>query len=183
MAHPAGLCAGVSAAVLLTCIYCYVVLYTNTTFSPEVALSQRDDMALQTAEGYSDRMYAYTSVAGVYYLYSPFERLLRLPMSLAVQFLTPFPWGFMKHVDFGYSLVYSHIAWPWYAVGGLAVFYFLFGMRRSPKDAVSSVLAWRSHDGIGRFHLRWTGVALLPSVATGYSSGGGHDVAFLAAGS
>ena len=128
-----GLCAGVSAAVLLTCIYCYVVLYTNTTFSPEVALSQRDDMALQTAEGYSDRMYAYTSVAGVYYLYSPFERLLRLPMSLAVQFLTPFPWGFMKHVDFGYSLVYSHIAWPWYAVGGLAVFYFLFGMRRSPR--------------------------------------------------
>ena len=61
----------------------------------------------------------------------------------------------------------------------------LFSFRHAAfaKDAVSSVLAWRSHDGIGRFHLRWTGVALLPSVATGYSSGGGHDVAFLAAGS
>lgn len=68
----------------------------------------------------------YTGAIGDYYAKPWWQRLLHLPMSAAVQFVVPFPWNFDRDIPFGYSQIYSHIAYPWYVVGGIIIFYFLF---------------------------------------------------------
>jgi len=167
-----GLFAGLAVLLSLAATYVFIVFFTDTTYSPDVAFSQSEDMALQTY-GDSERMRDYTSVVGVYYLYSPLERILRLPMSLAVQYLTPFPWGYGKHLDFGYSLAYAHFAWPWYAVGGLAVFYLLSGLCRPPRllarlsllgVAMTVVVALIYGGLVSRYCLPWL-PAIVPSAA------------------
>lgn len=164
---------GMSLALLLVGLYSYVVLCTVSTYNPGVTLSQTEDMALQVDGASTDRMQAYTSVAGMYYLYSPFERLMRLPMSLAVQFMTPFPWNYTKHIDFGYSLVYSHFAWPWYAVGAMFIYYLIFCLRRGPRllskmallgAAMTAAVAMIYGGLVSRYCLPWL-PAIVPAAA------------------
>lgn len=78
----------------------------------------------------------YIDIIGDYLSYPFFKRIILLPLSAAIQYLIPFPWNFMRDVPFGYSLIYSHISYGWYAVGGVILFYYLFMIWKSDSKLI-----------------------------------------------
>lgn len=112
----------------------------------------------------SARLDGYTSVVGGYIGKPFYAKLLQLPVSAAVQFLTPLPWGFTKHIVFGPSQIWSHVSYPWYAVGGMAIYYMLFCLRRSPDMLARTccygvlltlITAYATGGTISRYCLPW----------------------------
>lgn len=73
----------------------------------------------------------YNEMVGDYFSYTVGQRLLWLPISAITQFLTPFPWNFGRDTIFGYTLDYAHIAYPWYIIGAMLLFYIAWGWRYS----------------------------------------------------
>lgn len=68
----------------------------------------------------------YNKITGGYYNTPFYHRVALLPLTATVQYVVPFPWNFERDMEFGYSQIYSHIAYPWYVVGGMILFYYLF---------------------------------------------------------
>lgn len=69
------------------------------------------------------------NIIGDYTAMAPWRKLLWLPLTAAVQFLLPFPWGWERHIAFGPSQAVAHFGFAWYAAGGL-ILYGLFGKLR-----------------------------------------------------
>ena len=85
----------------------------------------------------------YRKVLDYYFLFSPFHRVLMLPMTMSVQFIIPLPWFYFENP---YILnVVSRLTWGWYLVGGTALFYYF-------------VLGWRRDAGMGAWPW-WPAVA------------------------
>lgn len=82
------------------------------------------------APGYSDIFYsssqqrAFFLIVGDYMVLPFWQKLILLPITAGVQFLIPFPWNFARDVIYGPTQAWAHIAYPWYAFGGVAIFYF-----------------------------------------------------------
>ena len=74
----------------------------------------------------------YSNFIGYYFYYSPLHRVFLLPLTASVQFIIPFPWIY----EGGLAELFPRLAWGWYAVGGLALFYFFF-------------ISWRRADSLG----------------------------------
>ena len=83
----------------------------------------------------------YASLIGEYHLLPAWRRILLMPFTAAVQFFIPFPWNWLRDIDFGISLVYAHIAYPWYLFGGTAIYYTFFDLRRSPA-LMRAIFLW-----------------------------------------
>lgn len=65
----------------------------------------------------------YRKVLDYYFLYSPWHRVLMLPLTMSVQFLIPLPWLYFERL---YLLnIVSRLTWGWYLVGGTAMFYYV----------------------------------------------------------
>lgn len=80
----------------------------------------------------------YLEMVGKYFHYPVLKRLVLLPLTCAVQFVIPFPW--LYNTPTAMELM-PRLAWGWYAVGGMAMFYFLMeGFRR--KGQALGVWAW-----------------------------------------
>lgn len=84
---------------------------------------------------------AYNGIVDGYLSFPWWKKVLYLPLSAAVQYLIPLPWGFTDDVHFGYTLAYAHISYPWYAVGGLILYYIIGWARRSP-DVLRRMTFW-----------------------------------------
>lgn len=119
------------------------------------------------------RLAAYNTVSAGYQWLPLWAKIVRLPFSLAVQFLTPLPWAFGRDIVFGPTQAWAHFAFPWYAAGGAFLFYLGFSFRRSPLAikllAIFAALAWCatafvSGGTISRYCLPWL-PALVPAVA------------------
>ena len=96
------------------------------------------------------------SIIGFYFLYSPWHRLLLLPLTMAVQFFLPFPVPWIPVAEVPYlQCVFSRLTYGWYLFGGTAVFYCLF-------------MAWRRSESIGA----WTWWPVIIYVITAYVMGG-----------
>lgn len=91
--------------------------------------------------GNTRRLAAYSAVSAEYASLSIGGKLLRLPFSLAVQYLTPLPWAFGRDVVFGPSQAYAHLALPWYAVGGVLLYTLFFKFKAMPGAVRASLLA------------------------------------------
>ena len=89
----------------------------------------------------------YTKILGPYYSYSVTHRLALLPFIMSVQFFIPFPWTYN---NFDFLNLYLRMAWGWYAIGGMALFYYLF-------------LSWRHRVWLGMWP--WVPVALFSGIA------------------
>lgn len=83
----------------------------------------------------------YNKLVGDYFSYTVGQRILWLPISIITQFLTPFPWNFARDTIFGPTLAYAHISYPWYAIGGLILFYIIIAFRKSPSQLIRITLA------------------------------------------
>jgi hypothetical protein len=75
---------------------------------------------------------AYFNVLGDFFALPLYKRVLMLPLTAIVQFLIPFPWNFARDLEFGYSQVYAHFAYPWYLFAAVVVYYFVFCSRKMP---------------------------------------------------
>lgn len=78
--------------------------------------------------------YAYDQVFGDYFSYPTWKRILCLPISAITQFLIPFPWNFGRDAIYGYTLDYAHIAYPWYLIGGLILYFILFAWENASSE-------------------------------------------------
>ncbi len=78
-----------------------------------------------------DRHDAYKNIIGNYFDKPPMSRILLLPVTATVQFFVPFPWNYMRDTPFGFAQFFSHVSYPWYAIGGIIIFYFLFLWHKS----------------------------------------------------
>ncbi len=80
-------------------------------------------------------------IIGGYLDFPWWKYLLYMPLCTIIQFLIPFPWGFEYGVEFGYSLVFARISYPWYIIGGIILYYIFMKWRKSPKE-LSLMLLW-----------------------------------------
>lgn len=73
---------------------------------------------------------AYTGLIGDYFAYTWWQKALMLPLTIAVEYVTPFPWpqGSLWQYE-----TLARMQWGWYAVGALTLFFvirFAFGRGR-----------------------------------------------------
>lgn len=92
-------------------------------FMEQQATAQSSDI-MQKEYLNDTRHVGYKQIIGDYYEHSPAVRAAMLPLTAAVQFAVPFPWNYKRDCEFGYSQLWDHIAYPWYAVGGIILFYY-----------------------------------------------------------
>lgn len=83
----------------------------------------------------------YFALMGAYDQLAWWQKILRLPVSAGVQFLVPFFWTAPNHLEFGYTQVYAHYGFAWYAFGGVALYGIARVARRQPRLA-AAVLLW-----------------------------------------
>lgn len=79
----------------------------------------------------------YLDLIGKYFYYPVWQRLLILPLACCVQFIIPFPWVYN---DFSILNILPRIAWGWYAIGGIGLFYYFFMSWR--RDMNLGAWAW-----------------------------------------
>lgn len=76
---------------------------------------------MQQAFMFKGAQQPYLDLIGDYFMYPVWKRLLILPLACCVQFIIPFPW---LYNDWTVLQMLPRVAWGWYAVGGMALFYF-----------------------------------------------------------
>lgn len=74
----------------------------------------------------------YNSIFSQYYTLPSWLKAVLLPITCGIQYLVPFPFDFTKYWQFGYTQSFNQFAFPWYAVGGVLLFY-VFRLVISPK--------------------------------------------------
>ena len=107
--------------------------YSYYSFDRHVTIIQGGE-AMQEIYVTSESQQYYNKILNNYFLYSPIHRIAVLPITVAVQFIIPFPWTFYEAHTFINTV--SRLTWGWYLVGGIAMFYYLF-------------LIWKRHMNMG----------------------------------
>lgn len=79
-------------------------------------------------EAVAPQHYAYYSIFGNIGVMPLWQRLLLTPLTAGVQMLVPFPWNWLRDLEFGPSFVWAHFAYPRYAFEAVFI-YFLFMSR------------------------------------------------------
>lgn len=96
----------------------------------------------------------YKGLIGYYFLFSPWHRLLMLPLTMMAQFVFPSPW--MPNYETPYVLsLLARQNYGWYLMGGTAMFYCLF-------------ISWRRGENMGV----WTWWPVSIYVGMAYVMGG-----------
>lgn len=129
--------------------------------------------------GDEPRLAAYETISPNYESLNIWQRLIRMPFSLVVQFLTPLPWAFTRDIVFGPSMIYAHISYPWYLIGGIVLFYIFRCLFKSPRLIAASVIfglcatmatAFVTGGTVSRYCLLWL-PALIPGASWVIASG------------
>ena len=89
-----------------------------------------------------------------YFLYSPWHRLLVLPVTMGIQFVLPLPFNHLFEPPYLLSFI-SRMTYGWYLFGGTALFYCLF-------------VSWRRGENIGV----WAWWPVLIYIGEAYVMGG-----------
>jgi len=82
----------------------------------------------------------YLSIIGNYFLLPEWKRVLMLPLTMAVQFIIPFPW--IAYDEYILVNIMPRISYGWYALGGVALFYYLIMSWRRRSQARLGLWAW-----------------------------------------
>ena len=167
-------------AALGACVAVFAALYFITRhigLRSEVFSDTHTPMVEMGAE--QPRLESYNSMLGNYNELPLWRQLVQLPVSMALQFLTPLPWAFSRDVVFGPSAAFAHISFPWYALGGILLYYAVALWRRSPRGVALSfgygllltmLTAFMTGGTISRYCLPWL-PALVPAAAWAWNSG------------
>lgn len=90
----------------------------------------------------------YREFLDYYFLYSVWHKVILLPLTMAVQFLLPFPWSYDGIISVIGSA--SRLTFGWYFIGGTALFYYFY-------------LSLRKHNNMGMWP--WWPALLFAAVA------------------
>lgn len=108
--------------------------------------SEDGSIGFITMDGPEKRLEAYSAISNEYGNLGTIAKCIRMPFSLAVQFFIPLPWAFMRHAVFGPSLIWAHVAYPWYIEGAIFLYFCFFCSRRITRQLFAigafAVLAW-----------------------------------------
>lgn len=99
---------------------------------------------------------SYNAFMGDYMQQPVWKKLSLLPVTAGVQYLIPLAWNMPSSREYGASQMYSHIGFPWYAVGGLMLFFIVMGGSIGRGG------------GVGRWCLAWA----VPYLIIAYVYGG-----------
>lgn len=112
--------------------------YQYSSHTPETAVDVIQGVGIEETQYMPDRHDGYNQIIAGYFDFPAWKRTLMLPFTASVQYFIPFPWNFSGDVCFGISQIYSHIAYPWYCVGGI-IFFFFF-LRLNFRE---NIVLWR----------------------------------------
>ncbi|MEG0700784.1 MAG: hypothetical protein RR442_04545 [Muribaculaceae bacterium] len=138
-----------SKQILRKAVLMFIIIIGITFIGNELAtygVSNQVEIAkgskLETLYMTTAQQQAYGNIIGDYFHYPLWKRTVLLPVSMITQYLIPFPWNFMRDTPFGYSQIYSHFTYPWYLIGGIILFYYLFvGWKKKSNIGLWSVWA------------------------------------------
>ncbi len=120
------------------------------------------------------RAEVYQSAMGDYENLPVLHKVLRLPVSMAIQFLSPLPWGFTRHIGLGLSYFHNHFSIPWYCVLCLVLYFMFFCIPKNPVEVTKSLVmggvalsatAYVSGGSVSRYVLPWLPF-LIPAAAS-----------------
>lgn len=122
----------VLAAVAVAAVCVALVLFADSLrAAPDLAARARG--GISTTAYMQPEHYAFLSVLGDLNDLSWLQKLLLVPFSFVLQYLLPFPWGYSRHLIFGYTQAAAHFAYPWYLFGALALYFWFAPRRRAPR--------------------------------------------------
>ncbi len=81
-----------------------------------------------------------TSFISEYPLMPVWERVALLPLTMALQLLLPLPWTYLRHFDYGPSMMLAHMGYPLYLAAGFVIYFFIFAIRKAPHRLVLTSL-------------------------------------------
>lgn len=90
---------------------------------------------------HDDTTRPWDNIVGDYTQLPFYIKVLWLPISVAIQFLLPFPWGFERHMCFGPGVAIAHFSYFWYAAGAL-ILYWIFACARKAPRSQQLLIAW-----------------------------------------
>lgn len=134
-----------SVILVAICVVCWIgeshFLYNDYAQMPVVATKIIGGQGLNNAFFFDNVDHrVYNSIVDGYFDYPWWKKVALLPMTAAVQYLIPLPWGFCDDIQFGVTLAYAHVSYPWYIVGGLVLYFLVFESSKSPKSLRNIVL-------------------------------------------
>lgn len=86
-----------------------------------------------------------------YFSQSTIGRVALLPIAAGIQYMLPLPWSFLTEIDTAPTLALAKFTYPWYAIGGLIIYYIFTTIRKALTtrgkasehiDAINRLLAW-----------------------------------------
>lgn len=135
----------------------------NTISADECALMILNDEATRP----------WDNIVGDYTQLPFYTKLLWLPVSVAIQFLLPFPWGFERHLCYGPGVAVAHVSYFWYLAGALILYWIFARARKAPRSqqlliawgvVLTIITAYMSSGRIARYCLPYLPM-LLPAAA------------------
>lgn len=120
-------------ALGLVAILMGLFAYTAYSGMADMAIDFRDFSSNYDSELQTERLKSYKAIVGRYQHLELVDRIIRLPLTMAVQYLTPLPFEWVRDTVYGPTSAYAHFAFTWYAVGGVMIYYMVFCLLRSPR--------------------------------------------------
>lgn len=166
-------------AVVIIVLCTALFIYTRHLGTAAEVINIHGTTSMELETGASQRLEAYHTISPSYNSLPLVSKLVRLPFSLCVQFLTPLPWSFGRDVVFGPTQAYAHVAYPWYAIGGVAIYFLFFMIRKAPRGlsilftigVIATVItAFFTGGTISRYCLPWL-ATLIPGAAAVIATG------------
>ncbi len=169
-------CFAVTAMAVALCAGLYCI--NKITGSAPELLGEDTNTLVEIYSG-KERLRSYNDVMGDYSSLPLWKMVLRLPVSLALQYITPLPWAFARDSVFGPANSWAHFSLPWYALGGLILYCMLFIIKQLPPPMMKmliygiglwTVTALMTGGTISRYCLPWLPI-LVPAAAWAWQNG------------
>lgn len=129
-----------AVAFVAVCVQFYML---HTEAAPRLLHTDESGEVFSIFEEGDFRTEVYKSAIGDYENMSVMQKVLRLPVSMAIQFLSPLPWGFTRHLAFGLSYFHNHLSIPWYCILGLILYFVLFCIGKAPVSVAKALIMGR----------------------------------------
>ena len=120
----------------------YTVVGNSTERDAEIVSGENLESANYLSRNEDGSRDAFNKSMEGYFDYPVWKKAAVLPYTASVQYFIPFFWTRHNSVKYGPAQVYSHFGFLWYIVGGLVIFYILFGRKFSntPKAMILLLL-------------------------------------------
>ena len=172
-----------AVAVVALCVQFYML---HTEAAPHLLHTDETADTFSIFDKDDFRAEVYESAMGDYENMPVLQKVLRLPASMAIQFLSPLPWGFTRHIGFGLSYFHNHISLPWYCVLCLVLYFMFFCIRKNTVEVAKAlvmggvallVTAYVTGGSVSRYVLPWLPF-LIPAAASVIVSGSWKRLSF-----